>query len=277
MIVTITPTGDRLSQFEICYSLMMNQTIKPDKWFIIDDGACKLQNIVEGKIGNTEIVMIRHEPDPNKITLKRNLMSVLDRLNIDDKIIIIEDDDYYPNTYIETMSRLLDEYTVVGGLTRKYYNLNFKSYWEFKRLLYGTLHSTAFKATTQTLGFIREVCSNEIGYKVDIEFWRMVKKEGVSNFLHSDSRVQVIGVKGWPAGRKGANSDSHVRRKSKYIRDKNLDKLNCYFGSFSQKYEAFLSNEGSDTDWLSSLKHFFGFFDRLKQNPPPESVAWRHE
>jgi hypothetical protein len=277
MIVSITPTGDRLRQFEICYDLMMHQTVKPDKWFIIDDGVCKLQNIDEGKIGKTEIIMIRHEPNPNKITLKRNLLSVLDKLNVDDKIIVIEDDDYYPDTYIETLTQLLDEYTVVGGLIRKYYNLDFKGYWEFKRFLYGTLHSTAFKATTQTLDLMREVCSDDIGYKVDIEFWRMIKDEGIPNLLHSDSRAQVIGVKGWPTGRKGANSDSHVKRKSKYICDKNLVKLGSYFGCFSHRYEAFLSDGCSDTDWLSSLRRAFRFFNRLKQNPPSETVAWHHE
>ena len=93
MIIAITPTGDRLHQFEICYELMMRQTVKPDKWFIIDDGVCKLEHIVNGKTDNMEIIIIQREPNPDEITLKDNLLAVLDKININDKIIFFEDDD----------------------------------------------------------------------------------------------------------------------------------------------------------------------------------------
>jgi len=219
---------------------MMQQTIRPDKWFIIDDGVFKLEHIVNGKKDNMEIIIIHREPNPDKITLKDNLLAVLDKLNINDKIIFFEDDDFYPDTYIEAMSQFLDNYLVVGGLLRKYYNLSYKGYWEFTRSTYGTLHSTAFKANEKTLNSLREVCTNGDGYEVDSEFWGKIKSEGLSNFLQSDSRAQVIGVKGWNTGRKGAVVGTHTRNRRKYVYDTDFKTLNYYFGNFSERYKFFI-------------------------------------
>jgi hypothetical protein len=57
MLTAITPTGDRMHQFNICYELMMRQTLKPDRWIIVDDGVKKLENIVNEKINNMEIIV----------------------------------------------------------------------------------------------------------------------------------------------------------------------------------------------------------------------------
>jgi hypothetical protein len=240
MLTAITPTGDRLHQFAICYELMMRQTVKPDRWIIVDDGVQKLEHIVNGKINNMEIIVVRRKASPDRITLKENILAALEKININDKVIFFEDDDFYPDTYIEAMSQLLVNYIVVGGLLRKYYNLTFKGYWEFTQLRYGTLSSTAFNTNGKTLNIFREVCSNGYGHEVDIEFWRKIKSEGISNFLHSDARAQVIGVKGWNIGRKGAVLRTHMKKRRKYIYDTNFKNLKCYFDNFSEKYKSFI-------------------------------------
>ncbi len=242
MLTAITPTGDRLHQFAICYELMMRQTVKPDRWIIVDDGVRKLENIVDGKINNMEIMLLRRNASPGRITLKENILAALEKINIGDKVIFFEDDDFYPDTYIEAMSQLLDNYKVVGGLLRKYYNLNYQAYWEFSRSLYGTLSSTAFKAEEKTFNVFRKVCSNGYGHEVDIEFLNTVKAEGISNFLHSNPMAQVIGVKGWNTGRRGAVATTHKRRYRKYIYDTNFKCLNCYFSIFSEKYKSFIKH-----------------------------------
>jgi hypothetical protein len=259
MIIAITPTGDRLHQFEICNELMMRQSVKPDRWFIIDDGVCKLQNVANRKTNNMEIIIIQREPNPDKVTLKENLLAVLDKIGNNDKIIFIEDDDYYPDTYIETMSQLLDNCNVVGGLLRKYYNLNFKGYWEFKELLFGTLNSTAFNANEKILYCLHEVCSHGDGLKIDFDFWRKIKAEGISNFLHSEEKAQVIGVKGWKVGRKGAVVETHMKKRRKFVYDTNLDVFNCYFGNFSHKYKSFIERGFLIDLWRTVLGTYFKF------------------
>lgn len=254
MIIAITPTGDRLHQFEICYELMMRQNVKPDRWIIVDDGVQKLQNIVNQKINNMEIVIIQREPNPNKITLKQNILAVLDKINIDDKIIFFEDDDFYPKTYVETMSKFLDDYIVVGGLVRRYYNLKFKGNQEFIKNSFGTLGSTAFKVSKKTINFMREICLDDIGYNIDVYFWRKIKSVGISNLLHSDERAQVIGVKGWNVGRKGAVARTHEGSHRKYIYDTNFNILNSYFDDMSDKYKSFIKHGLLIDIW----RHFIG-------------------
>jgi len=260
MITAVTPTGDRLHQFEICYELMMRQTIKPDRWFIIDDGVGKMGSVVSGKINNMEIIIIKREPNPDKMTLKDNLLAVLDKININDKMIFFEDDDFYPDTYLEVMSQLLDSYLVVGGLLRKYYNLKFKGYREFTNPVYGTLNSSALNVNEKTLDSLREVCNNGDGTRIDLRFWSKIKSEGVSSFLHSDERAQVIGVKGWNVGRKGAIVATHTRNRQKFAYDKDYNILKYCFGDFSEKYKFFITHGFLIDLWRA----FFGVIFRFR-------------
>jgi hypothetical protein len=267
VIIAVTPTGDRLRQFEICYDLMMRQTVLPDKWIIIDDGVQKLQNIVDGKINNIEVIIINREASLNRITVKENIFAALDKINIKDKIIFFEDDDFYPNTYIETMSKLLDHYIVVGGLLRKYYNLNYQGLWEFKRPMFGTLNSTAFNATEKILKILYDICcNNSDGYDwdIDIEFWKEIKSEGISNFLHSEPKAQVIGVKGWNTGRKGAVSRVHRNNRRKYIFDPDFDILNNYFEDLSEKYKSFIKHGFLVDLWRSLIGCIYRIRAHLK-------------
>lgn len=262
MIVAVTPTGDRLHQFKVCYELMMRQTVKPDRWIIVDDGVQKLQNIVGEKIDNMEIIIVQRDANPDIITLKDNLLAVLDKIAINEKVIFIEDDDYYPATYIEAMSQLLDDYNVVGGLLRKYYNLNYQGYWEFSRPTYGTLSSTGFKADKRALNILRKICSNGDGLKIDIDFWREITSRSISNFLHSDERAQVIGIKGWKVGRKGSVIGAHRKNRRKFVYDKHFKTIIYYFGDFSEKYKSFIER----SFLRDSCRAFLGSVFRIRRN-----------
>lgn len=266
MLTAITPTGDRLHQFELCYELMMRQTLKPDRWIIVDDGVNKLENIVNEKINNMELIVIRREPEPDKITIKDNLLAALDKIDINEKIIFFEDDDYYPATYIEAMSQFLDNYIVVGGLLRKYYNLNYQGCWVFARNTYGTLSSTGFKADEKTLNIIHEICSNGYGFKIDIDFWREIKSGCISNLLHSDERAQVIGVKGWKIGRKGTVVETHMKNRRKFDYDTDFVTLTSYFGDFSEKYKSFIERGFLRDHWRSLLGSVYRVRAKLKSS-----------
>ena len=267
MLTAITPTGDRFHQFEICYELLMRQTVKPDRWIIIDDGVKKLEHIVDKKINNMDIIVIRREASPERITLKDNILAALEKININDKILFIEDDDFYPSTYIEAVSELLNDYTVVGGLLRKYYNLYFRGHWEFKRPMFGTLNSTAFNATEKTLKILYEIClSNADGYgwDIDFEFWKEVKSANISNVLHSDARAQVIGVKGWNIGREGIIVKTHRKSHRKYLYDADFNVLENYFGDLSEKYKTYVIRGFPIDLWRPSLGAYYRLRAALK-------------
>jgi hypothetical protein len=266
MIIAITPTGDRLKQFEICFELMMRQTVRPAKWFIIDDGINKLTNIADTKRVPIEINIIHREPNPGKITLKENLLAVIDRIEIHDKVIFFEDDDFYPATYIETISQILEanEYAVVGGIQRKYYNLNYTGYWEFSKTTFCTLNATGFCADEKILNILRKICRNSEGYKVDEEFWREIKSKDIPYLLHSDTKAQVIGIKAWNIGRKGAVEKKHLKSRRKYIYDKRFRKLNEYVGDMAERYKSFIRQGFLIGLWRSSLGAIFRFRSYFK-------------
>jgi len=257
MLTAITPTGDRPHQFAICHELMMRQTVKPERWIIVDDGVIKVGDIVNKKRLNLETIIINRDPKPGKITIKDNLLAALDIIKTDDKIIFFEDDDFYPVTYIEVMSKLLNNYTVIGGLLRKYYNLDFQGYREFINPRYGNLNSVAFNVNEKTLKSLGRVCSNGNGYKVDIEFWQKIQSEGILFFLHSDVKAQVIGVKGWKVGRDGAVVETHKKYRRKFIYDPDFNALNRYFGDFSEKYKSFIEHGCIVDRWRAFLGELF--------------------
>uniref|UniRef100_A0A6M3LWN1 Putative glycosyltransferase n=1 Tax=viral metagenome TaxID=1070528 RepID=A0A6M3LWN1_9ZZZZ len=91
---------------------------------------------------------LRREPKPGdpKHTLAINLKHALPKIK-GDKIIIIEDDEYYAPTYIEEMSRHLENHKVVGIMHSKYYHLPSGGYVQMGNSQHASLAQTAFKGS----------------------------------------------------------------------------------------------------------------------------------
>lgn len=191
-ITVITPTGDRPLAFALCKQWMKNQTRQPDQWIVVDDGR-KLLTPSNG------MMYIRREPcqDDPPHTLVSNLIVALPKIT-GDKILIMEDDEYYAPGYIEEMSVRLDKSEIVGICQSKYYHVPTGGYRIFASKSHASLAQTAFRASF--LSEIKTILSESKNFSVDMKIWKSVACR--SGLFVDDVIPLYLGIKGLP-GRSG--------------------------------------------------------------------------
>lgn len=98
-VVCITPTRNRIEQLRLVKVCLENQTRKPDEWIIGDDSDIALsQSFLEASFPVTNV----HCDHLYDMSICYNAANALQRAS-GDVYIIIQDDDYYPKTYIENI------------------------------------------------------------------------------------------------------------------------------------------------------------------------------
>ena len=173
MITCITPTGDRSEAFELCTMWMKSQRKQPDQWIVIDDGYTPLSENLK-----TNCQYIRREPKENEgFTLTLNLRTAIPYIKYD-KILIIEDDDWYGPDYISVMNHYLKKYDLIGEMFARYYHITTMKHSRVINNKHASLCQTGF--TSKILSkFIS--CLDGDPY-VDIRFW-----ESETGYLIDDS------------------------------------------------------------------------------------------
>jgi glycosyltransferase involved in cell wall biosynthesis len=191
-VTAITPTGDRPLAFALCQQWMKNQTLKPSQWIIVDDGKTPL-------IPTSAMQYVRREPrtDEPKPTLHLNLKTVLPLIK-GNKIMIIEDDEYYAPDYIAEMSRQLDQHEIVGIMRAKYYHLPTGGYVQIWNTGHASLAETGFR--NSFLPEFRELLNGDVNVFVDGLIWPKAGKRGY--LFVDDDKPLYLGIKGLP-GRNG--------------------------------------------------------------------------
>jgi hypothetical protein len=209
MLTAITPTGDRPLAFDLCQLWMRNQTRKPDQWLVIDDGQAPLKPRIP-------MEYVRRQPQPGepKPTLILNLAAAVPLIK-GDRIIVIEDDEYYAPGYAECLDAVLEHHQVAGILQSKYYHLPTGKFMQIQNRSHASLAETGFQ-----ISFLPEFQALLTGDTyLDMRIWR---KAGARGFLFSDEDNPLyLGIKGLPgrpgigAGHKAAiypKTDSPDRR-----------------------------------------------------------------
>lgn len=193
-LTLITPTGDRSLAFALCQNWIRKQTLQPDQWIVIDDGRMPTKPFI------CSMQYMRREPQPGDPhhTLLLNLKTALPLIR-GDKIIIIEDDDYYAPKYIETMSAKLDEHEIVGIGRAKYYHLFSGGYYRHRNMRHASLAQTAFRKSF--LSEFEELLNSTDNY-LDFQLWGKVKRSGREFIFIDDNESLYVGIKGLP-GRQG--------------------------------------------------------------------------
>ena len=122
-ITIITPHRDRTQQLSLVIACINNQTVKPDKWIIVDDGKDKVPEEVLQK----SLVPVEYVWYPRKFERSSSQNSLFAMQRVTTNIcIVIQDDDYYPPTYIQTVSNLLrgKQNILMGNLSWYIYRLS---------------------------------------------------------------------------------------------------------------------------------------------------------
>lgn len=145
---------------------MAAQTRQPDQWIVVDDGKVPGE-AVEG------MQYIRRIPKPSdpQHTMILNMREALP-LVTGDKVLIMEDDEYYAPGYIEEMAKRLDEYEVVGIARSKYYHLPTGGFLRHANMDHASLAQTGFRSS-----FLPEVSGMLEGNQyLDIRIWKRIGK-----------------------------------------------------------------------------------------------------
>lgn len=190
MITAITCTGDRHVVFKLCEQWMARQTMKIDQWIVVDDGKVPTKVTLGQQY-------IRRDPrtDDPPHTLGLNILAALPHIK-GDKILFIEDDDYYKSNYVEVMNKWLNEYHLVGQANAIYYNLKYRWWHTHPNTKHASLCQTG--CTTYMLKYLEPLCKQDLRF-IDIEFW--AKSLG-RKYIDKNTTRMCVGLKGLP-GRTG--------------------------------------------------------------------------
>jgi hypothetical protein len=177
----------------------MNQTRQPDQWIIIDDGKVPCEWLDQRPLKSPGIIhYVRREPRPDdpRHTLILNLKAALPLIK-GDKVLIIEDDEYYAPEYIEEMAQRLDWHELVGIMHAKYYHLPSGGYCQLDNSVHASLAETGFRAS-----IVPEFSGLWDGSScIDLRLWNKVNRVRSLLFIDTDKPL-YLGIKGLP-GRAG--------------------------------------------------------------------------
>uniref|UniRef100_A0A6M3LX02 Putative glycosyltransferase n=1 Tax=viral metagenome TaxID=1070528 RepID=A0A6M3LX02_9ZZZZ len=193
-VTAITPTGDRPLAFALCRHWMEMQTQRPDQWIVVDDGKVPTK-------APAWATYVRRSPRHNdpQHTLNINLKTAIPYVK-GEKIIIIEDDEYYAPKYVETLAKNLDEYEVVGINCSKYYHLPTGGKAKHANTIHASLAQTSFRRSflPQLSGLLRQ----KLPHYLDICLWGEALSEGRGYLFGDEQESLYVGMKGLP-GRVG--------------------------------------------------------------------------
>jgi glycosyltransferase involved in cell wall biosynthesis len=194
----ITPTGDRPESFKICVELMSRQTEKPTEWIIIDDGN---QSQISPNFNFVRYIRRnrKKEEPPNSLPVQ---MQKAIGLVTTDKVIIVEDDDWYDCEYLKMTSILLEAFDLVGHTHNVYYFVKEQRYFIHQNIYHSSFCSTAF--TRKVFPYFDHVKMNNP--YVDLGLWRTWQCN--KKCLYRPKKTMVLGMKQMP-GRPGPTYDSN--------------------------------------------------------------------
>lgn len=223
-ITLITPTGDRPMAFDLCQRWMRSQTVQPDQWIVVDDGKTPMDSIGPG------ITYVRREPKPTdyKHTLTINIAEAIP-LIYGDKILIIEDDEYYAPRYVEEMSKRLDDFEVVGIGCSKYYHIQTGGFEMHRNMAHASLAQTGFRKSFLPV-FTECVNAGMATAWLDDRIWTRIRtskgtKNAISALVFVDSEESLyVGVKGIP-GRNGIGIGHKVESYRQHPNDPGREQL----------------------------------------------------
>lgn len=230
-VTIITPTGDRPEALALLRQWMANQVRQPDQWLIIDDGKKPVK-----KRDFPGATVIRRKPrkdDPGH-TLGVNLLAALPHI-AHDKILIMEDDDWYGPDYIQTMAALLNDHELAGISGSKYYYPAIPGWVEKGKPTHASLSQTALRKSY--LPKLEQAIPGDgklPDFSIDLRLW---EKASGSGYLVPGEDLQLhCSIKGLP-GRPG-QSIGHEKRHFRQD-DENLTVFHQWCGDV-EAYRGFI-------------------------------------
>ena len=237
----ITLTGDRTKSFKLCKEYMAKQTVQPEQWIVVDDGKRALP--IKDRSGCEYHRRKPLKTDPIH-TLRVNLLEALKHVKTD-FIVMVEDDDWYRQDYLEIQLKHLKDYDLVGQNSFTYWNLNEKSYHVIKKTSRPAMCLTAFKFLSVS-EILKAICKNDPKViaseadrnridkgSVDIHLWNRFDGKKLA---YNEGENLCVGIKG-VQGREGHTLGHFKENNLNYwIADKEAKRLKELIGSDVTNY-----------------------------------------
>jgi len=178
---------------------MARQTRCWDEWIVVDDGT------QSHKYSLGQRVLRRNPKSGEMHSICENIWLASLKIPCNcDKIMVVEDDDYYSPAYIEIMSNLLNRHSLVGIEDYHVYNVSTRKYFIGGDRVHAALAATALRSSN--IEFLANAAW--IGNSsLDLELWRM----GIPDrkiFRVSGIQVSIKGMPGTP-GISKSHRDGH--------------------------------------------------------------------
>jgi hypothetical protein len=163
------------------------------RWVIVDDGQ-DAQPVTFRRDGWT-LVVLRPRPywQPGQNTQARNLLAGLSAIGEGERMVILEDDDWYAPDWLTHVAAQLERAELVGETRARYYNVTQRRARQLVNTAHASLCATAMRG--RAIDTFRAVCRTQAKF-IDMELW----KRHQSRHLFDGHRV--VGMKGLP-GRGG--------------------------------------------------------------------------
>lgn len=213
MLTIVTTTHDRPLCFSILEGWMQRQTVQPDQWLVVCDAGLEQYKFTMGQqvvYRDPKKRRLNRDPETKRITggyaeplpsICENWLAALPKIK-GDKVLVIEDDDYYHPAYLETLSGLLDEAELVGVKQDVYFKLRSRKFQRMHNLNHASLAATGFRR--ELLPQVRRCCEVFKSVFVDMYLWAECTEEGrglrctlVPNKA-PDGRAYHVGMKQMP-------------------------------------------------------------------------------
>lgn len=231
-VTIITCTGGRPEAFSLCAKFVDRQTWRGSlQWIVVDDTE---DTVAVPPRDGYEIIAPLRIWKPGQNTLGINLLSAMGAVQYD-KVLFIEDDDWYSPDYVQVMADRLDDACITGETQARYYHVPSRQYWQLDNSAHASLCSTGIRC--ELLPVIRRICESPDPNFIDVRLW-----ESVPGFLRQDHHT--VGIKGLP-GRPGIGIGHRPdMSRGDWHHDPNLIKLREWVGDDVALYEPFMVQRG---------------------------------
>lgn len=230
MLTLLTATGARPVAWSICQRLMARQDYQGEvRWIVVDDGQVRQPVVFSRKGWKVEVVrpVPFWKPYQKRNTQARNLLAGLKGISSRERVVIIEDDDYYAPGWLSTISAKMDEAELVGMVRARYYNVRTGHCRQFDNTEHAGLYATAMRGGA--IDTFRKVCKPGVKF-IDLSLWKSHPSK------HLFEGEGAIGMKGLP-GRTGIGVGH--REKFNGVVDTDGSILREWIGDDARLYEGF--------------------------------------
>lgn len=193
MNTIVTTTRGRPGCFALLEKWVARQTVKPDQWLVVSDGS-KGYRFTMGQ----EVVNRKASKKDALPSLCENWLAAIPHIK-GDKVFVFEDDDFYHETYIETLLPFLELNRLIGVQGDLYYKLPIRKYQRMGNVSHASLAATAF--TREMLPYL-ERCKLYNSVFIDMYLWAEGTQENNAWALipnkAKDGRALHVGMKLMP-------------------------------------------------------------------------------